>query len=130
MISKNKMIRISTPFDFIFIKGDKVIFTDSKTRKEGFFSHSMITHHQVRVLKEIEGHGHKAGYIVVFSTLSKIVFFSATQLWCLRPGESLKPDDGILLGNTACFRLGRLFGLKEETRALYSGPVPSSEVGT
>lgn len=129
MLSRNKMIRVRTDFDFVFVKAEKVVFTDSKTTKLNSFTYSMITDHQVNKLKELEGHGHKAGYIVIFSSLKKIVFFGGTQLWCLRRGESLKPSDGILLGNTMCFRLNRLFGLPEDTRVLYSGPVPSSEVG-
>ena len=109
MLSNTRMIRVATTCDFIFIKGPHVIFVDSKTTKSKSFSFSAQTEHQVKTLSEIERHGHMAGYVVNFTELKKTVFFKGSQLWALRSGASLKPEDGIHIGDDRIINLSRIF---------------------
>jgi penicillin-binding protein-related factor A (putative recombinase) len=109
MLGPFKMIRVATPFDFVFLKKGRAIFADAKTTKGKTFSHSMITHHQMVHLIECEREDFKAGYIVNFTEIKKTVFFTATQLINTKKGESLKPEDGILIGDNIIINLDRIF---------------------
>lgn len=93
-----KLIRVATPFDFVFTKSSRVIFIDAKTTKTNTFTNSKVTPHQLSALYEQEKQGICAGYIVHFQNTNKIVFFSATRLKSLSLGQGLKQDDGVLLG--------------------------------
>ncbi len=109
MVSNIKMIRVRTDFDFVFIKGQHVLFIDSKITKAKTYSFSQVTEHQVRTLRDIEKHGHQAGYAVQFTAHKKTVFFKGSQLWDLRAGASLKPEDGIHIGDDRIINLSRIF---------------------
>ena len=108
-VSAVKLLRVATAFDFVLIKGPRVLFIDSKTTKSKTFSFSAITDHQVRILRDIELHGHASGYVVNFTAHKKTVFFCGSQLWALRAGASLKPDDGIHIGDDRIINLSRIF---------------------
>lgn len=108
-VSAVKLLRVASAFDFVCIKGSHVIFIDSKTTKSKSFAFSAQTEHQVRILRDIEKHGHASGYVVNFTTLKKTVFYKASQLWALRAGASLKPEDGIHIGNDRIINLSRIF---------------------
>lgn len=108
-VSADRLIRVQTPFDFVFIKKEKVIFCDSKTTKNKTFTFSSITNHQLKELLICESHGHKSGYIVNFTEYKKTVFFSATQLNNLQKNNSLRPSDGILVGENYIINLDRIY---------------------
>jgi len=93
-----RLIRVRTPFDFVFTRWGCSIFVDAKTTRAKTFSRTQITPHQIFHLKEIEQDGFAAGYIVNFSTLNKTVFFSATVLGNLRHQSGLDPEQGIDIG--------------------------------
>lgn len=108
-VSAVKLIRTQTPFDFVFIKKEKVLFVDAKTTKAKNYSFSAVTDHQLKELLICESHGHKAGYIVNFIEQKKTIFFSATQLKNITQGSSLSPSDGILVGENFIINLDRIY---------------------
>lgn len=92
-----KLLRVQTPFDFILIGNQQAIFLDTKTTQDKTFSHSKIKHHQLKSLLEASKAG-PAGYLVNFESERLVVFFPAQVLEQLRPRQSLKPADGLILG--------------------------------
>jgi len=110
VIGPNKLMRVRTPFDFIFVKSRKeTFFADTKTTEGKSFSHSQITPHQLDELLKIELNGGIAGYIVYFRETNEIVWFSSSKLNSISRGESLKPEEGVLLGSRFSIRFGALF---------------------
>lgn len=91
------LLRVQTPFDFILIGHQQAIFLDTKTTQDKSFSHSKIKHHQLINLLEASKAG-PAGYLVLFETLRLVVFFSAQKLQSIQARQSLKPQDGLVLG--------------------------------
>lgn len=113
MVSRglNKMQRIKTYYDFILLKpDDKIIFLDCKTTNNKTFSHSSLTQHQVIKLKEIHDLGYAAGYVIEYRPLNEIVWFPASTLKFLKPGQSLRPSDGLALGNRFRIVFDFIFG--------------------
>ena len=102
------LIRVQTPFDFVLIKTGLSVFLDSKTTAGKTFPHSLIKHHQLENLLEASKAG-PAGYLVYFEALDQIVFYSAIKLYGLKKGESLKPEDGILLGGRYTMKFAGMF---------------------
>ena len=98
-LGKNNLIRIPSPFDFVFCKNQKAIFADAKTTERSTFSRSQINVNQSFSLSRLEAQGFIAGYIVRFSKQKEVFFFSAAILSGLKPQESLSPKDGVFIGN-------------------------------
>lgn len=88
-----KIIRTKTPFDFLAHKPGSSIHFDAKSTKDKTFRYSLVNHDQVKHLLGLQRSGFRAGYIIEFSTLEKVLFASASKLMSLFPGESLKIDD-------------------------------------
>lgn len=105
---KGTAIRVRTPFDYIVGHQDKVAFIDVKTIMEERFSYSKITQHQVQSLSVLGRHA-RSGYVVFFRTSGEFVFFTWVQLASLQRGESLKPADGVSLGNKVKQDFARIF---------------------
>jgi hypothetical protein len=126
-VGPNKLLRVRTPFDFVFTRWGKAVFADAKSTQTKYFSKSALTPHQIEQLKDIENDGFAAGYIVNFSTLNLVVFFSATLLSEIKTRDSVGPEQGILIGNDEVINLqlifedallkGRLLELQEKKRA-------------
>jgi hypothetical protein len=109
-LGKNKIKRVKTPFDFVFVKSQtEVIFADAKTSNGQTFAFSELTPHQVEALVNLSKKGVFAGYIVYFRGIDKIVWFEALKLSALNPRESLKPTDGVLLGSRFNFNFRGIF---------------------
>lgn len=109
-VSAVRAVAVKTPFDFVFIRGGKSVFLDAKTTLSGCFTFSAVDQDQIHWLTECAKGGAKAGYIVDFRTLKKVVFFSVEKLSGLRSRQSLKPEDGIQLsGDDDRLDLGKLF---------------------
>lgn len=100
--------RVKTPFDFVIADNGKAVFLDCKTLESGNFSHSMLKEHQVESLKMLQKKDCVAGYLIWFRDADAVCFFEAFRLATLRPRESIGPDDGVLLGTSQSFNLGRL----------------------
>lgn len=99
-LGAKRLIRVKTPFDCVFIKQGKSLYTDLKTTIDSTWPYCHNDWDQIAWLIKCEHQGHKAGYIVNFSELDTVVFFSATSLTGLKPRSSLKPGDGIIIGST------------------------------
>ncbi len=97
-IGGGKLIRVRTDFDFILWKNGFAVALDAKSTTHENFATDSLTSHQVLSLKEIEDQGFIAGYLVYFSELERVVFYSATQLSQMRFRQSLKPENGIQCG--------------------------------
>lgn len=105
-----KLIRMPQAFDFIVSgSGCQALFVDTKAGYTKRFGASWRTDHQIRELSHLESHGHKSGYIVLFSTSSEVVFFSASKLKAMKPRESLGVEDGVILGTEMNFDLRKIF---------------------
>lgn len=110
MLGHNKMVRVRTAFDFVMTKpNNQAVFLDMKTVQSKTFSSSKITEHQVEALMKLHNQGYKAGYVVNYSELNTTVFYTAKQLYLLHKGTSLKPQDGIALGDNLNIRLDMIF---------------------
>lgn len=99
MVGPNKIIRVRTPFDFVFVKKGKAIFADAKSFNKKTITYSDLTHHQVQELMDMEDQDHKAGYIVHFRPAKQIVFFPASMLIALKSRTSYDHTEGFLMGN-------------------------------
>lgn len=109
-LGPHKIQRVKTPFDFVFVKSpEQTIYADAKTTSSKTFNYAAITEHQIYILNKLEKKGVKSGYIIYFREIDKIIFFSSEQLKSLAPRESLKPENGILLGSRFGLRLGNIF---------------------
>lgn len=97
--------RTTTPFDFLLTKKGKSACIDCKTVDSGNFSHSMLTQHQVHSLLSIHDSDVTAGYVVWFRDTNQVVFYSADKLYHLKARQSLKTEDGTLLGDHNNFSL-------------------------
>ena len=98
-----------SPFDWILgHKGDAVLI-DTKSLDKGTLSFSDLKTHQVKNLAKMEAQGICGGYVVNFRPLDQIVFFNAGLLKSLKRKQSLKPDDGIILGGIDNFNTSILF---------------------
>lgn len=107
-LGTNKLIRVRSPFDYVFVKDKKAIFCDAKTTKVKSFKFSNITDHQAKLLKDIHKQGFMAGYIINFTELNQTVFFNGHQITAKGRG-SLKPEDGVLIGQGFIINLDRIF---------------------
>lgn len=108
-IRGNQLIRVATPFDFVFAKNGWSIFADAKICSAGNFGYTRIERHQATELMDLQRQGHPAGYIICFAenenwNSADTYFFSAAQLVALQPRDSLKKEAGLLVG-----KAGRIF---------------------
>lgn len=110
-IGPNKYKTQRMPFDMIFSKNGRSIFVDAKHKTDALnFPHSQIKEHQLLSLLCKEHAGCPAGYIVQFRKLNKVVMFKASVLHALKRGASLKPEDGILIGNNFEVNIDHILG--------------------
>jgi len=114
-LTYSKMIRVKSPFDFVFFKqsedSDQFIFCDAKTISQNTFNHSLIKPHQVEYLMKIkQTKNTKSGYIINFEKLNKVVFINSVilrnKLWLKL---SISPTDGIELGHKFRINLKEIF---------------------
>jgi penicillin-binding protein-related factor A (putative recombinase) len=115
-ISAIKLMRVQTPFDFILTKPNgKILFTDTKTTSKDSFPAGLIKDHQLEKLNALARQGYKAGYVINFSKLEKTVFISANQLYFATISrKSIKPDQGLLIGNNKDLNLDLIFQLSND----------------
>jgi penicillin-binding protein-related factor A (putative recombinase) len=92
-----------SPFDFIVAKRGLSACIDTKTIDSGNFSYSMIKLHQVISLINLHDELIPSGYLVWFRDIDQMVFFDAKKLYHLKRRESLKPEDGLMLGTKGNF---------------------------
>lgn len=109
--TKFKLIRVKSPFDFVFIKGPKVLFCDAKTLEANTFPYSAINHDQLIELAKPMDEGHFSGYIILMrqGIETNTYFATCKSMLKLRPRESLKPADMIHLGAGYEIDLDRIY---------------------
>lgn len=109
-VGKGKLIRVRNPFDFCLVYKGRAVFLDAKTTLGKTFCYSELTDHQVHWLSATSAAGCSSGYLVEFRAMNMVVFFPVELLAGLRPGQSLKPSDGLLISSDMeDFSLKRLF---------------------
>jgi len=125
-VGKNKIQPVTTPFDFCLIRKSVSVYLDTKTTLAGTFIYSDIDQQQVYWLSQCAAGGCKAGYVVEFRKLKRVVFFSVEQLAGLKPRSGLYPDDGVQLsGDDDRLDLGALFYERTKETATAGTLAPS-----
>ena len=108
-VGKDKTINKKIVCDFLVGKGGKTILFDAKRTEKPQFSFSEVNKspHQIKDLFRFktEGGCFKAGMVVLFKKEDKVCFFDIQKLWELEPETSLRPEDGIILGDTEGMKL-------------------------
>ena len=102
-VSQALTVRVKSPFDFCIAKKANVLFFDAKSTDLNSWSYSMVNQKQIEHLLKLENEWLVSGYMVLFKKLDKVIFFTATQLNDLKPGQGLKPDQGQYLGSMLSF---------------------------
>lgn len=106
-ISHTQIIRVFSPFDFVFLKNKAAIFCDAKTTTAKTFAKSTINPKQAQWLESVSKKGFHAGYVIYFETLGSVSFFPSQMLTA--PGRgSLKPEDGISIGTRQVIELDKI----------------------
>jgi len=90
-----KLIHQKSPFDYVFVKAGRVIFTDVKHTEGNSFIFSKIKVHQLIELTKCEKAGFQSGYLVTFSKYKTTRFFSASLMAQLKSRGSFSPEDGV-----------------------------------
>jgi penicillin-binding protein-related factor A (putative recombinase) len=76
-LSGGKIIRVTTPFDFVVTYKSKSAFVDTKTIDGECFHYSSIKEHQVSEMILHENYGAIAGYVIWFRQIDVIIFVPA-----------------------------------------------------
>lgn len=110
------VIKKSAPFDFILQKigNPQPVFFDAKSRKSNSLSYSSIWAHsstarQARNLSRANHFGARAGFLVLFSEIDRIMFYEIEQVMSLKKNQSLKLSEGVNCGTLEKPRFDRLF---------------------
>jgi hypothetical protein len=104
-----RLIRVRTPFDWILSHQGKAGFVDTKSTTSLTFTYTQVSDHQLAALRALEMQGHVCGYVVFFQKLNVVVFFRAHQLVALEPRDSLRPEQGLVVGTLLELDVKRLF---------------------
>ena len=97
-LSKERTVPVKQMCDLVIGKHGKAVFFDAKTVETGNFTFSDIKTNQVEPLSEFEAMGFVSGYVIEFKQYNKTSFFSAGHLLRMKPRESLKPEQGLIIG--------------------------------
>ncbi len=108
VLDKGKLVPVKSPFDFILCNSVYTIFVDTKTTKQNVFSFSAINQNQVLNLLKVKNENNYSGYIIDLN--GEVVFFCVSKLKTIKPGESIKKEDGVYLGSIKEFDLRRIYG--------------------
>lgn len=95
---KKIFVKMKSPFDFVVAKDGLACVLDCKTLEADTFPFSAIKRHQLKSLYECSRHI-PSGYVVWFRVSDQVCFFPSELLLALKPRQSLRPQDGFLLGN-------------------------------
>lgn len=114
-VSPTKLIRVKTPLDFVIFKNGKSAFFDAKSFDSDRIHHSWLTPHQIQMLNAISINGVRAGLLIWFRKINRVVFLDAQLLNALEPNQSAMWDCGLVLGSFEEFRLSDILDLSFET---------------
>ena len=104
-----RLVRCKTPFDWLISMKGRSACVDTKTFDRHFINYSDIDPDQLKALTET-GASIPSGYVVWFRTINLVVFFSFDILGSIGKGESLQPEQGLILGTEANFKPAEIFG--------------------
>lgn len=107
----NFIMRRQQICDFIVSWSGMSGLLDAKSCGDLRFNFSAITKHQVDEMLQHERAGIKAGYIILFRKIQKVIFFPASTLAGMQSRTSLGVDGGLLLGSTIDFDVRKIFGV-------------------
>lgn len=108
-VSRTRIIRVRTPFDYVLVYNGISVFIDCKSFDSDRITHSQLVDHQIDSLKQINEKGCTSGYLVWFRKENAVCFAPISRLSRLTPGQSLHGSETIYLGSIEEFYLGRLF---------------------
>lgn len=101
---------IRAELDYALVtRAGQVTWADAKSWGQPRYPRSALTPHQVARACTYNQHNVPAGFIVEFRCVDAVVFFTGQKAHSLRPGQSLAPHDGLLLGSCQRFWPMRLF---------------------
>ena len=105
-LPNGRIVPIKSPFDFILSSDSMTLFIDAKSVEGESFSFSQINQDQVRCLDMVKNKNNKAGYIIDLN--KEVIFADIDLLKSIKPGQSIKKEDGVYLGTTKEFSLEKL----------------------
>ena len=108
-LTQKKLIPVKQPCDWILAWNNKMALIDTKTLGYGNFTASHVNHNQVDKMAVMSQFGVIGGFITWFRDKNKLSFFSVDQLHNLEPESSLKPEDGIDLGQIEDPQIKKIF---------------------
>jgi hypothetical protein len=79
-IGPRRIIRVTTPWDYVLTHRGTSALIDTKTTAAKAFSHSMIKEHQVQEMFRHHNSGAKAGYVIWFQASDRIIFVPVSDL--------------------------------------------------
>jgi penicillin-binding protein-related factor A (putative recombinase) len=103
---KNRLIRVTTPFDYILGYQGQGAVVDLKSIETGNLTYSKIVPHQLKALRNLSV-GLLAGYVVGFS--EDVYFMPVYILERCQPGESVDLMHCKLLGPRRLFDITKVF---------------------
>jgi len=108
-----RLIPVNTPFDFVLMQCGYAITFDAKTVDQFTFWYSLIDRKQLFSLNNCAKNSLRSGYLIWFRKPDLISFIHAHHLSKVKTGQSVTPEDGIILGTRNNFRLSPLFDMAE-----------------
>lgn len=104
---------VQCPFDYLVagnLNGLAVAaYIDCKSINDDAFYSSMIDWDQINNLLTFESCGHPAGYVIYFRKIQKIVFVRSSKIQAIGNSRTIRPDDGVTLGDLYSFDLTLLW---------------------
>lgn len=101
VVGRGRIVRVSTPFDWILSLDGKVALIDTKTTDATLFPPSKVSEHQVVELLNHQAQGILAGYVVEFRKEAEVVFVPARRLM-----QAFITRKGIASSDASCSVLG------------------------
>jgi hypothetical protein len=110
-LRKDKIQPIRAELDFSLIRKDgKICFIDCKSFATPRLLRSQLNPFQVTRAHKYNMWQVPSGLVVLFDKLEQVVFYTGLQLSRMAKGDSLAPEDGILLGSPLTMNLDLIFG--------------------
>jgi len=107
-VTKGKLVRVKSPFDFMLNLGDITMLFDAKTTIKKTFSYSSINQDQILNLAKMNNASNLCGYVICFD--KEVGFADVRLLAKVRQGESINVEDCIYLGTVKQFSFKNLSG--------------------
>jgi penicillin-binding protein-related factor A (putative recombinase) len=104
-----QLVRVRTPFDYVALKNGYAVVFDAKTVDGSTFPRSACTPHQLHSLGVCAVNAVRSGYVIWYRETDEVAFHPIHHLRKLKPRQSLKATDGLIIGRSHSIRLGALF---------------------